>query len=196
MRQQIVPTFLKELIYKVRGLQVLLQELDRFGILLGEREGGQREITVTGSDYFQWLAYCFWQSWHNGPPLLQELAPYSLTASYIPVILWLVIIVVVVGIGVTVVVIVAVVVVVVVECWAYAFHQDKASSVRVPVANVTLFSSVHLLQTNLFQSVQPAGVPSSPRVPVGVTGVPGHCCSYVLLEQISDTVSNFVSFGT
>nr|GEY83752.1 putative reverse transcriptase domain-containing protein [Tanacetum cinerariifolium] len=29
--------------------------------------------------------------------------------------------------------------------WAYAFHQDKASSVRVPVANVTLFSSAHLL---------------------------------------------------
>ncbi|GKB17381.1 hypothetical protein Tco_0851304 [Tanacetum coccineum] len=27
--------------------------------------------------------------------------------------------------------------------WAYAFHQDKASSVKVPVANVTLFSSGH-----------------------------------------------------
>ncbi|GJW62517.1 hypothetical protein Tco_0111852 [Tanacetum coccineum] len=32
--------------------------------------------------------------------------------------------------------------------WAYAFHQDKASSVKVPVANVTLFSSTHLLQEN------------------------------------------------
>ncbi|GKB89332.1 hypothetical protein Tco_0961604, partial [Tanacetum coccineum] len=32
--------------------------------------------------------------------------------------------------------------------WAYAFHQDKASSVRVPVANVTLFSSVHFLREN------------------------------------------------
>nr|GFB30002.1 hypothetical protein [Tanacetum cinerariifolium] len=32
--------------------------------------------------------------------------------------------------------------------WAYAFHQDKASSVRVPVANVTLFSSAQLLQEN------------------------------------------------
>ncbi|GJS07193.1 hypothetical protein Tco_0363989 [Tanacetum coccineum] len=30
--------------------------------------------------------------------------------------------------------------------WAYAFHQDKASSVRVPVANVTLFSSTQLLR--------------------------------------------------
>ncbi|GKE80146.1 hypothetical protein Tco_1550146, partial [Tanacetum coccineum] len=32
--------------------------------------------------------------------------------------------------------------------WAYAFHQDKVSSVRVPVANVTLFSSTHLLREN------------------------------------------------
>ncbi|GKB03091.1 hypothetical protein Tco_0831180, partial [Tanacetum coccineum] len=29
--------------------------------------------------------------------------------------------------------------------WAYAFHQDKASLVRVPVANVTLSSSAQLL---------------------------------------------------
>nr|GEU28863.1 retrovirus-related Pol polyprotein from transposon TNT 1-94 [Tanacetum cinerariifolium] len=33
-------------------------------------------------------------------------------------------------------------------CWAYVFHQDKASSVRVPVANVTLFSSAQLLREN------------------------------------------------
>ncbi|GJU10036.1 hypothetical protein Tco_1132432 [Tanacetum coccineum] len=32
--------------------------------------------------------------------------------------------------------------------WAYAFHQDKASSVKVPVANVTLSSSAHLLREN------------------------------------------------
>nr|GEX88251.1 hypothetical protein [Tanacetum cinerariifolium] len=31
---------------------------------------------------------------------------------------------------------------------AYAFHQDKASSVRVPVANFTLFSSAQLLRVN------------------------------------------------
>ncbi|GJT44852.1 hypothetical protein Tco_0953567 [Tanacetum coccineum] len=42
--------------------------------------------------------------------------------------------------------------------WAYAFHQDKASSVRVPVANVTLFSSAHLLRENT----------DSVRVPVGL----------------------------
>nr|GEX38964.1 hypothetical protein [Tanacetum cinerariifolium] len=33
--------------------------------------------------------------------------------------------------------------------WAYAFHQNKASSVRVPVANVTLFSSAQLLRENI-----------------------------------------------
>nr|GEU53101.1 retrovirus-related Pol polyprotein from transposon TNT 1-94 [Tanacetum cinerariifolium] len=32
--------------------------------------------------------------------------------------------------------------------WTYEFHQDKASSVRVPVAIVTLFSSAQLLQEN------------------------------------------------
>nr|GEX23203.1 hypothetical protein [Tanacetum cinerariifolium] len=32
--------------------------------------------------------------------------------------------------------------------WAYAFHQDKALSVRVPVAKVTLFSSTQLLREN------------------------------------------------
>ncbi|GKA84435.1 hypothetical protein Tco_0806030 [Tanacetum coccineum] len=33
--------------------------------------------------------------------------------------------------------------------WACAFHQDKASSVKVLVANVTLFSSAHLLRVLL-----------------------------------------------
>nr|GFA37119.1 hypothetical protein [Tanacetum cinerariifolium] len=32
--------------------------------------------------------------------------------------------------------------------WAYAFHQDKASLVKVPVANITLFSSAHMLREN------------------------------------------------
>nr|GEU86847.1 hypothetical protein [Tanacetum cinerariifolium] len=40
--------------------------------------------------------------------------------------------------------------------WAYAFHQDKASLGRVPVANVTLSSSAHLLceNTDLVRSNQ------------------------------------------
>ncbi|GJT08912.1 hypothetical protein Tco_0843374 [Tanacetum coccineum] len=45
-------------------------------------------------------------------------------------------------------------------CWACAFHQDKASSVKVPVANVTLFSSAHLLRENTDSfPVFTAGVP-------------------------------------
>ncbi|GJY21839.1 hypothetical protein Tco_0394405 [Tanacetum coccineum] len=36
----------------------------------------------------------------------------------------------------------------VVEGWVYAFNQDKASSVRVPVANVTFFSSAQFLREN------------------------------------------------
>ncbi|GJT87959.1 hypothetical protein Tco_1069676 [Tanacetum coccineum] len=34
------------------------------------------------------------------------------------------------------------------EGWAKEFHQDRASSVNVPVANFTLQSSVQLLQEN------------------------------------------------
>ncbi|GJV76454.1 hypothetical protein Tco_1508038 [Tanacetum coccineum] len=45
--------------------------------------------------------------------------------------------------------------------WAYAFHQDKASSVKVPVANVTLFSSAHLTTFPVFTEGVPVG-----RVPV------------------------------
>ncbi|GJS33352.1 hypothetical protein Tco_0531734 [Tanacetum coccineum] len=49
---------------------------------------------------------------------------------------------------VMVVITVILVVVVVGKGWAYEFHQDKASSVRVPVANFTLQSSVQFLQEN------------------------------------------------
>ncbi|GJU26166.1 hypothetical protein Tco_1164787 [Tanacetum coccineum] len=47
--------------------------------------------------------------------------------------------------------------------WACAFHQDKASSVKVPVANVTLFSLAHLLRENTDSvrvSVQVVGITS------------------------------------
>ncbi|GKF67414.1 hypothetical protein Tco_0197093, partial [Tanacetum coccineum] len=51
--------------------------------------------------------------------------------------------------------------------WAYAFHQDKASSVKVPVTNVTLFSSAHLLRenTNSVRSNQRIR-PTAPSVPL------------------------------
>ncbi|GJT26451.1 hypothetical protein Tco_0906726 [Tanacetum coccineum] len=48
----------------------------------------------------------------------------------------------------SVVIVVVYFVVVTLRCWACAFHQDKASSVKVLVANVTLFSSAHLLREN------------------------------------------------
>ncbi|GJW33975.1 hypothetical protein Tco_0054007 [Tanacetum coccineum] len=44
--------------------------------------------------------------------------------------------------------------------WAYEFHQDKASSVKVPVVNVTMSSSAHLLREN------------TDSFPVFATGVP------------------------
>nr|GEU64379.1 hypothetical protein [Tanacetum cinerariifolium] len=51
--------------------------------------------------------------------------------------------------------------------WAYAFHKDKASSVRVPVANVTFFSSAQLLRenTNSVRSNQRMS-PTAPSVPM------------------------------
>ncbi|GKC96131.1 hypothetical protein Tco_1161573, partial [Tanacetum coccineum] len=61
------------------------------------------------------------------------------------VIVGVVIVVAIIGI---VVVVMIIGVVVVVGGWAYAFHQDKASLIRVPVANVTLSFSAHLLREN------------------------------------------------
>ncbi|GJY81951.1 hypothetical protein Tco_0494702 [Tanacetum coccineum] len=67
----------------------------------------------------------------------------------ITVVIVMVILIVVVVAIVGVVIAVAIFgVVVVFDGWAYAFHQDKASLVRVPVANVTLSSSAHLLREN------------------------------------------------
>ncbi|GJU91292.1 hypothetical protein Tco_1303715 [Tanacetum coccineum] len=63
--------------------------------------------------------------------------------GFLPFILLLFVIIVAVAIVVTVIL-----VVVVSEGWANEFHQDKASSVRVPVVNFTLQSSVQLLQGN------------------------------------------------
>ncbi|GJW80967.1 hypothetical protein Tco_0144942 [Tanacetum coccineum] len=94
-----------------------------------------------------------------------------IVAVVIVTVIWVVIFVnVIVGV-VIVVAIIGVVVVVgvpsiidlsfVIIGWAYAFHQDKASSVKVPVANVTLFSSAHLLHENT----------DSVRVPVRLLGL-------------------------
>nr|GEY12276.1 hypothetical protein [Tanacetum cinerariifolium] len=84
----------------------------------------------------------------------------SLEGFLLPILLLVVIIVMVVIVVVILIVVVAIIGVVVVvgdvillACsipigWAYTFHQDKASLVRVPVVNVTLSSSAHLLREN------------------------------------------------
>ncbi|GJS78725.1 hypothetical protein Tco_0728606 [Tanacetum coccineum] len=81
-----------------------------------------------------------------------------LVVIIVTVVIVAVILVVVVVVIVGVVIVVAIIrivvvvmiirVVVIVGGWVYAFHQDKASLVRVPVANVTLSSSTHLLREN------------------------------------------------
>ncbi|GKE29434.1 hypothetical protein Tco_1444818, partial [Tanacetum coccineum] len=124
----IVPAFLKELIYKVLGLKVLFLELDRFGILLSEREEGQ--VAVSHFDIIKVLGQmahlvtsitlnnarsCVMQSAFltqgtvSNIPIIfswsESIRPEGFLSS---ILLWLVIIVAVVGVGVTVVVVVIV----------------------------------------------------------------------------------------
>ncbi|GJV09516.1 hypothetical protein Tco_1347172 [Tanacetum coccineum] len=84
---------------------------------------------------------------------------------------------------VVVIVIVGVVIIVVfigIVVVAYAFHQDKASSVRVPVENVTLSFSAHLLREN------------TDSFPVFATGVPvGPVFLLGLLSLVIDAACAF-----
>nr|GFA52054.1 hypothetical protein [Tanacetum cinerariifolium] len=82
------------------------------------------------------------------------------------VVIMVTVIIVAVVLEIFVVVIVGVVIVVA-SGWAYAFHQDKASLVRVPVANVILSSSAHLLRENTdsVRSYQQMS-PTAPSVPL------------------------------
>ncbi|GKF32722.1 hypothetical protein Tco_0102520 [Tanacetum coccineum] len=86
--------------------------------------------------------------------------------SVLPSILLLLVVIVAVAIVVTVFL-----VVVVGEGWANEFHHDKASSVRVPVANFTLQSSIQLLQRNTdsVRSNQQMR-PTTPSVPLKLKG--------------------------
>ncbi|GKG06779.1 hypothetical protein Tco_0329748, partial [Tanacetum coccineum] len=55
--------------------------------------------------------------------------------------------------------------------WANEFHQDKASSVRVPIANFTLQSSIQLLQENTDSVHSNQRMrPTSPSVPLKLKG--------------------------
>ncbi|GJX01314.1 hypothetical protein Tco_0185227 [Tanacetum coccineum] len=92
-KDRIVPAFLKELIYKVLGLQVLFLELNRFGILLGEWEEGQSAFLTQGTVSSIPIVF----SWSD------SIRPEGFMSS---VLLGLVIIVAVVGVDVTVVVVV------------------------------------------------------------------------------------------
>nr|GEY08682.1 hypothetical protein [Tanacetum cinerariifolium]GEY09475.1 hypothetical protein [Tanacetum cinerariifolium] len=54
--------------------------------------------------------------------------------------------------------------------WVYAFHQDKASLVRVRVANVTFFSSAQLLRENT-DSIRSNQTLSWSSVPIEIVGI-------------------------
>ncbi|GKE43921.1 hypothetical protein Tco_1471205 [Tanacetum coccineum] len=88
--------------------------------------------------------------------------------GFFPSILLLLVIIVAVAI---VVMVILVVVVVVGEGWANELYQDKASLVRVPVANFTLQSSVQLLleNTDLVRSNRRMR-PTAPSIPLELKG--------------------------
>ncbi|GKA27362.1 hypothetical protein Tco_0713530 [Tanacetum coccineum] len=70
--------------------------------------------------------------------------------------------------------------------WAYAFHQDKASSVKVPVANVTLFSSAHLLRENT-----DSGVPIGPVFLLGLLAL-AIVAAYASRAAVSLSATSFL----
>nr|GEW63141.1 hypothetical protein [Tanacetum cinerariifolium] len=91
----------------------------------------------------------------NGKVYNWETATYGCilyTKEGFHVVIFMVILIVVVVAIVGVVIAVAIIGVVVVVGWAYTLHKDKASLVRVPVANVTLSSSPYLLRENFDSS--------------------------------------------
>ncbi|GJV93545.1 hypothetical protein Tco_1541358 [Tanacetum coccineum] len=103
------------------------------------------------------LVQCVMQSTLSTKGMRSIISTVSISLEgFMPSILLLVVTVVIVAVILVVVVVVAIVGVVivvmiirvVVACWAYEFHQVKASSVRVPVENVTLSSLAHLLREN------------------------------------------------
>ncbi|GKC96443.1 hypothetical protein Tco_1161885 [Tanacetum coccineum] len=108
------------------------------------------KLLTLAAGCFQWLAFCFCSSWSNehlgkasSIPTIFSWGDSISPGSSLPSILLLLVIIVAIVIFVMVIL-----VVVVGEGWANEFHQDKASSVRVPVANFTLQSSMQLLREN------------------------------------------------
>ncbi|GJX30281.1 hypothetical protein Tco_0238360 [Tanacetum coccineum] len=76
---------------------------------------------------------------------------------------------------------------VVLEGWACAFHQDKASSVKVPVANVTLSSSAHLLRENT-DSVRSNQRMRSTAPSLAIAALVLSSCEDAIINQVSDGI--------
>nr|GEY92203.1 hypothetical protein [Tanacetum cinerariifolium] len=88
----------------------------------------------------------------------------------LPVVVFMVTVIIVAVVLEIVVVVIVRVVIVVANGWAYAFHHDKASLVRVPVANVTLCSSADLLRKNTYPfPLFATGVFFDPRFLLGLS---------------------------
>nr|GEU80248.1 putative reverse transcriptase domain, ribonuclease H-like domain, aspartic peptidase domain protein [Tanacetum cinerariifolium] len=116
--------------------------------LTGGEDGGEGSSSMENNT-MEYVSYLVWwptllQTWHTTLISFDGFLPFIL-----PVVVFMVTVI-IVAVVLEIVVVVIVGVVIVVASWAYAFHQDKASLVRVPVANVTLSSSADLLRKNTY----------------------------------------------
>ncbi|GKB15901.1 hypothetical protein Tco_0849824 [Tanacetum coccineum] len=99
-------------------------------------------LSLNRQDKLQLLGTSFTHGKASSIPIVFSWGGNISPTGFLPSILLLVVIIV----AVVIVAVTVVLVVVVGEGWANEFHQDKASSVRVPVANFSLQSSVQLLR--------------------------------------------------
>ncbi|GKA05327.1 hypothetical protein Tco_0684447 [Tanacetum coccineum] len=74
--------------------------------------------------------------------------------------------------------------------WAYEFHQDSASSVKLPVANVTLSSSTHLLRENTDSfPVFATGIPVGPVFLLGLLALAIDAACSFRAEEMPSLIS-------
>nr|GEV07916.1 hypothetical protein [Tanacetum cinerariifolium] len=164
---QTVPAFLKELIGRVLRLLVLLLELNRFEILLDEHEEG-RDTSSTQGKVSNIPMVLSWGGSISPDGFLPSILLLAVSIAVV-VIVAVIVIVVVIGEAVTFpsllqgnppmktsIIFLEFGTIVgqkppipgIFSRQENEFHQDKASSVRVPVANFTLQTSVQLLWEN------------------------------------------------
>nr|GEW76763.1 hypothetical protein [Tanacetum cinerariifolium] len=163
---QIVPALLKELIYKVHGLLVPLLELIQFGILLGKLGVGQVALQEKLPEFSN-----YW------PSIL------LLTVIIVMVAIVVVVLLVIVDTIIRIVVIIGAPSIIKLAFVITGFEavtipsilwgnlpikiSDMASSIRVPVADVTLFSSAQLLRENTDSvCLNQRMSPTAPSVPL------------------------------